>query len=68
MGTATAAAEYPLNLKKEDMASSLNITMVGAIADKGAMAATGTGKMGRLHALHKIIIEFLRNRVAFADK
>lgn len=68
MGTSTAVTEHPLDPEKEDLTFSLNMTVIGTIADKGAMAATGTGKEGRIHSFHKIIIEFLRNRVAFADK
>lgn len=68
MGAATALAQDPPDDKREFCAVSLDMAAVGAIADKGARAATGTGQAERIELIHSIIIRFWGNGVVFTDK
>lgn len=56
MGSATVAAEGPLDPKAEDPAPSLNMTTVRSVPDKGTAAATGAGDSGEFQMLDKLII------------
>lgn len=68
MGVAAALAQDTPDDKRELCAVSLDMAAVGAIADEGTRAATGTGQAERINLIHGIIIRFLGNGVAFTEK
>ena len=68
MGVAADAAEDTLDFEEELCTAGLDVAVVGAMADQGAGTAAGAGKAGGVHLVYGIVIRFLKNRVAFADK
>ena len=68
MGVAADAAEDTLDFEEELCTAGLDVAVVGAMADQGAGTAAGAGKAGWVHLVYGIVIRFLKNRVAFADK
>ena len=68
MGVAADAAEDTLDFEEELCTAGLDMAVVGAMAEQGAGTAAGAGKAGRVHLVYGIVIRFLKNRVAFADK
>ena len=68
MGTAADAAQDTPDFEEGLCTVCLDMAAVGAITDQGAGTAAGAGKAGGFHLLHDIVIRFLGNRVAFADR
>ena len=68
MRVAADAAEDTLNFEERLAAAGFDVAVVGAMANQGAGTAAGAGKAGGVHLVHGIVIRFLKNRVAFADK
>ena len=68
MGAAAAPAQDTPDEKRELCAARLDMAAVGAVTDKGALAAAGTGQAERIGLIYGIIIRFLGNGVVFTDK
>lgn len=68
MGAAAALAQDTLDDKRKLCAASLDMAAVGAVTDKGALAAAGTGQAEKIDLIHGVNIRFLGNGVVFTDK
>lgn len=68
MGAAAVLAQDAPDDKRKLYAASLDMAAVGAVTDKGALAAAGTGQAERIDLIHGVIIRFWGNGVVFTEK